>query len=101
MVGFVNIVIISVVVVDRFRSVVVAWAAHVAVRRKLKCQWLGRPRRPQVSSALEDRLDALASGTAEMHRQATCRLEAGLGVLPGKREQPQARSVSLLGMGLG
>src|SRR6185437_8599106 len=71
------------------------------VRRKLKCQWLGRARRPQVSSALEDRLDALASGTAEMHRQATCRLEAGLGVLPGKREQPQARSVSLLGMGLG
>src|SRR6185437_13578597 len=101
MVGFVNIVIISVVVVDRFRSVVVARAAHVAVRRKLKCQWLGRARRTQIPSALEDRLDALAGGAAEVHRQAACGLETRLAVLSGEREESQAGAIALLGMGLG
>lgn len=80
---------------------VIARTAPVAVGREFECQRLGRARRTQISSALEDRLDAFAGGAAEVHCQAVCGLEARLAVLPGKGEQSQAGAIALLGMGLG
>src|SRR6185503_7115858 len=98
MVGFVNIVIISVVVVE---SVVIARAAHVAVGGQLQSQGFEGAYRAQVPAALQDRLDALAGGTPEAHGQATGALQAPLAVLTGERQQSEAGSIALLGVGLG